>query len=195
MFPVDDLEENIFETFTGDIAMATEPLQPYYRVVKGLDHKDKTWARLVENAYGSQPPKDEQGRYKVYNTGVVLFSKNGLAKCREYFPEFKSYVNMINHAGISGVHTTDQGYLHAMVFAMPIEFQELDNEWNRLIVYDPTVQSVMNQRKVCDPRTPNTKMVHVQLAGSDHLSEKWHHTVVNKPVSAWGTNFKGEILI
>jgi hypothetical protein len=193
VFPVDGLEENIFETFTGELGMCTEPLQPEYRVIKGLAEKDKAWARIVEHKYGSKPPKDAKGRYKVYNSGVVLYSNAGLVKCKESFPSFNEYVTLMQ--GVAGVHQTDQGYLHAMAFAMDIDFQELDNEWNRYIVYDPKVKPVMNTRKVCDPRTPNTKMVHVQLAGSDHQSNKWHYNVVNKPVTTWGSNFKGEILV
>lgn len=193
IFPVDGLEENIFETFTGELGLCTEPLQPYYRVVKGLDHKDREWARIVEHKYGSKPPKDEKGRYKVYNAGLALYSNSGLAKCREFFPDFNEYVQSM--AKIPGVWDTDQGYIHAMAFAMDIDFQELNNDWNALIVYDPTVKPIMNTRKVSDPRTPTTKFVHIQLNGADHLSNKWHYNVVNKPVEKWGINFDGQVLV
>lgn len=199
VFPVSNLETNIFDSFTGELGMADEPLQPKYRSMNLGMHTsqtENTWANAVTNAYGARLPTDEKGRYKVYNSGVVLYSNQGLRKCREQFAPFKEYTDLMSKVGLFGkVYSTDQGYLHAMAFSMDIDFQQLDNEWNRYITYDPTAKPIFGRRKVVDPRTPDTKMVHVQMRGADNMNNDWHYRVVNEPLERWGTNNKGEILV
>jgi hypothetical protein len=191
VFPVDGLEENIFDTFTGDLSMATEPFQPEYRYSPRLTnqcnrHTEEEWNKIVTKKFGSKPPRDEYHRLKVYNSGVVLYSNSGLRICREHFVPFEDYVRAIENSVCGGkVYGTDQGYIHAMAFAMPIKFQELDNEWNRYITWDPYFPKGGKSRKAVDPKTSDTKMVHVQLRGADNQSNTWHWKVVNTPKDQW----------
>jgi hypothetical protein len=201
VFPVDGLEENIFETFTGELGMATEPLQPYYRSLNTPGQQvnastEASWKTLVSTRFGSKLPVDDRGRIKTYNSGVVLYSNAGLRKCREQFVPFKEYLEAMGEINLaSKVYGTDQGYLHAMAFAMDIDFVEIDNEWNRYITWDPLSPAMFGQRKCIDPRTENTKMVHVQMRGADNMDNDWHWRVVNEPVSKWGVSNKGEVIV
>ena len=192
IFPLENCDENIFDTFDGELGMATEPLQPEYRYDQKLrkqcnENTENRWAKLVTDKYGCDLPKDEVGRYKVYNSGVVLYSKEGLRKCREQFKPFGEYVSMVeNDPLVRGkVYGTDQGYLHAMATSMDIDFVELDNEWNRYITWCPYDSPGGFQRTAVDPRTENTKFVHIQMRGADNQSNEWHWTIANRPKEEW----------
>lgn len=192
IFPLDNCNENIFDTFDGELGMATEPLQPGYRFDPKLRKQcnattEHRWAELVTNAYDCKLPVDSEGRYKVYNSGVVLYSKEGLRKCREQFVPFKDYVQMIEGDGFvrGKVYGTDQGYIHAMATSMDIDFVELDNEWNRYITWCPYDEGKSFVRTAVDSRTPNTKFVHIQMRGADNQSNEWHWTVANRPKQEW----------
>ena len=201
IFPLDTCEENIFDSFDGELAMAVEPLQPGYRYDPKLNKQcnqrtEEQWAKLVTNKYGCDLPRDEQGRLLVYNSGVVLYSKEGLRKCREQFKPFKEYVDMVEGDSIcrGKVYGTDQGYLHAMATSMNIDFVELDTEWNRCITWDPYDGGSSLGRTAVNPKTPDTKFVHIQMRGADNQSNHWHWTVANKPKSEWGTMNNGTII-
>jgi hypothetical protein len=202
IFPLDKCDENIFDTFTGELAMATEPLQTQYRFDPKLKKQcnkvtELTWSRLVTEKYGCEIPLDPDGRPKVYNSGVVLYSNAGLRKCREQFEPFLPYVEMVeSDPSCRGkVYGTDQGYLHAMACSMDIDFVELDNEWNRYITWCPYDNSNSFVRTAVDPRTKDTKMVHIQMRGADNQSNAWHHTIANKPKSDWPTMNNGTSIV
>lgn len=192
IFPVEGLTENIFETFDGELAMAQEPLQPQYRFDEKLKKQcnwrtETRWQTLVRDKYGCKVPCDDQARPLVYNSGVVLYSNAGLRKCREQFKPFKEYVDMVDRDSLCGgkVYGTDQGYLHAMAFAMDINFVELDVEWNRCITWDPYDEGNAFTRRAVDSKTENTKFVHIQMRGADNQSNEWHWRVANMPKSEW----------
>ena len=42
---------------------------------------------------------DVDSRPMVYNTGVVIISKKGLAKIKKEWPTFQQYVNVVRKAG------------------------------------------------------------------------------------------------
>lgn len=200
VFPVEGLSESIFEAVDADLAMATEPLQPLYRYDNTLRNQcnqltEEAWANIVTNKWGCKLPIDQFNRYKVYNSGVVLYSRAGLKKCREQFIPFKEYVKVVEASPIvrGKVYSTDQGYIHAMATCMDINFQELDNEWNRLVTWDP-YSPKGKKRKAVDPKTRDTKFVHVQMRGADNMDDHWHWTVVNRPKSEWGTMRNGTII-
>lgn len=198
IFPVEGLTENIFGSFSGELAMAQEPLQPKYRYDKNLrkqcnEMTETRWMTLVRDKYGCKLPYDDQGRLLVYNSGVVLYSNSGLRKCREQFKSFKEYVDMVDRDSMCGgkVYGTDQGYLHAMAFSMDIDFVELDVEWNRCVTWDPYDDGNSFARQAVDPKTPQTKFVHIQMRGADNQSNDWHWTVANKPKAEWKTMKNG----
>lgn len=198
VFPVHDLTENIFDQFTGDLSMAHEPLQPKYRYDDTLNNQcnkltEETWAKIVTNKWGCNLPRDSQNRLKVYNSGVVLYSRRGLQICKEQFIPFREYVQLVESSNVvrGKVYGTDQGYIHAMATCMNINFTELSSEWNRLVTWDPYGLKGGKSRKAVDPKTADTKFVHVQMRGADNMSDQWHWNVVNRPKSEWGKMSNG----
>ena len=192
VFPVDGLEESIFDGWNGELGMAREPLQPQYRHDPKLNKQcnrktEAQWAKLVNEKYDCDLHTDDEGRLVVFNSGVVLYSNAGLRICREQFKPFQEYVNMIERDPIVAgkVYGTDQGYLHAMAMSMMIDFQEIDTEWNRCITWDPYDDGSSFARTAVDSKTPDTKFVHIQMRGADNQNNQWHWQVANKPKSEW----------
>lgn len=189
IFAVEGLEESIFDGFSGDVGMAEEPLQPGLRNSRSSGNSNKNTEKNFEDivkGLGGTPIKNSEGYNKVYNSGVVLYSKEGRQKCRKVFMDFNKYVRIAKSRGLAGVYLTDQNYLQAMVMKTDIEFFEIDSEWNSCITWAP-----QSRERVVDSRTDRTKFVHIQMRGADNLPGEQLERIANLPVEEWGTNHKG----
>jgi hypothetical protein len=187
IFTVDNLKVSIFDNFTSDIGICEEPFQPKQRTIttgRITSERDNEWAKLIEKAYGGVMPRTEDNLMKVYNTGVVLYSKNGMKKAREYFVDFQKYVKLIRENNLDSFYTCDQPYLHAMLFSKPFDVCIMDNEWNSYV--HGTRDKYQPKRRIVDHRTENTKFVHCQFPGADELDEETLLRVVNLPREQWG---------
>jgi len=190
VFAVDCLKENIFDQFIQsgcDIAMANELGQPETRMnnVKKNDGpgRESRFNRLV-NELGGTLPKQANGFNLVLNSGVVLWSRNGMQIAREKFITPMQYHQLAAKYRLNNVYLTDQNYLHAMVFANKMNFFELPHQWNTILNFHPA-----DKQKVNDLRTGDTKFVHIQFAGNDHFDAKLHYKQTNLPVEQWGANW------
>ena len=186
VFPIDGLTENIFDAFTGEIGICDEPFQPKQRTItKGqiTSDQDSLWASIVEEQFGCKLPRTEEGLVRIFNTGMVLYSKEARLKARREFCDFKSYVDLMRRNPLVAFYSCDQPYLHAMMYGCGFDVQEMDNGWNSYIHYTKDIYHA--DRYMCDWRDENTKFVHVQFAGADNLDTKTHWRVVNLPQEQW----------
>jgi len=188
VWPVEHLEENIFEQFYNtdtEIGVCEEWYQPQIRKkfnVGGINAaNDNKWANLVESAYSIKVPRTEAGDVKVYNSGVVVYSKQGRLKAQQQFVQFKKYVNLIEKAGLPSFYTCDQPYLHAMLEHGNFNWITMDYKWNASVFYQPGTTGV---RPVMDMRE-NANFVHVQLNGKHHMSADVLWRIANLPVNDW----------
>jgi hypothetical protein len=186
IFPVDGLTENIFDGFTAELGICTEPMQPKFRsssITPGgiTGRNDEVWAKMIRDVYGKDMPRDSDGLLKVYNSGLVLWSRTGIIKGRESLPVFKEYIQHCRETGLPSFYTADQNYIHAAKDIIGLDWIELDNGWNSYIHY----HGEGNPRPVNDTRTKDTKFVHVQLRAADHFDQETLHTIVNNPVGVW----------
>ena len=191
VFAVDGLTESIFDGFDADLGICTEPFQPKARRVSPgsiTTERDEIWAKVIETTWNVKMPRTEEGLLKVYNSGVVLYSNKGMAKAREkWIIPFKKYVDIINStSGLVPFYTCDQPYLHAMLKVANMDYIELDNEWNRYVHY--LNKEGLTRKPVLDPRTENTKFVHIQVRGADHYTAEKLRTITNRPVNEWGND-------
>lgn len=192
VFPVENLQENIFEEEIGDIGACTEPFQGKQRAsvtVGGHINKqnDERWASVIKKNWGIDLPRDEDNNLKVYNAGMVVFTKEGIHKAKEWMP-FQEYINFMRNAGFGRFYTVDQNYFHMMVFANEnVNFTEMNNGWNSQIHYVRGPLAITNN--INDERTKDTKLVHVQMTG-----HKWNeqslYEIVNLPQSKWRFEYK-----
>jgi hypothetical protein len=190
VFPVDGLVEDIFEQFTGQpeiqVGVCEEWQQPEMRkrFPGPIDHaKDERWVRMVESRWPVRMPRTLGGLPRVFNSGVVVYSREGRERARRKFVPFSQYVNMVRRAGLPAFYTCDQPYLHAMLEVAAMRWIVMDYRWNSSIHFTPGTTGP--NRPVNDLRT-NANLVHVQLRGADHFDAERLWTIVNKPVAGWG---------
>ena len=189
VFPVEGLEENIFDQDIKDVGVCTEPIQGKLRSsVTIANHINKTndekWVKHINANWDGNPfifPRDGDGHLKIYNAGVVLFSNKGMKRARTWTP-FQNYIDIMKKANLGRFYTVDQNYFHAMLFIHGMDFVEMDNGWNEQVHFIRGPMSIANP--IHDPRNENTKLVHVQLSGIQ-WNEKDLYTVVNEPQSKW----------
>jgi len=189
VFPVEHLEEDIFTHLPDvmDIGICTEPDQPKIRTTNTgqiNQRHDEIWADIVKKNYGGNVARTLEGLIKVYNSGVVLYTQNGLEKIRNTFEKFDSYVNLMRGASLPPFYTCDQPYLHAMIFAKKLNYIELDNGWNR-IVHFIGPKDIVGNRAVYDKRDSNTKFVHIQLSEADTFDAEKLWRITNMEQKDW----------
>jgi len=186
VFPVDGLEENIFEEFDADIGICTEPFQPKQRQItlgRITSESDERWAKMVKDKWGVDVPRTDDGLVQVYNTGVVMYSKKGMQHARDKWTKFGDYVNLVKRSGLDSFYTCDQPYLHAMMFATDMDVLEMDNGWNSYV--HGTKDKLNPKRRIVDHRNESTRFVHCQFPGADNMNEEQLLRVVNLPREQW----------
>lgn len=189
VIPVDGLTENIFDQFVDtdiEIGICEEWNQPETRqkypghISNSADNK---WCDLVESTWGGKMPRDEQGRPRVFNSGVVVYSKAGMKKFREKHIPFPQYVQKIMSSGLAGFYQCDQPYLHAMLEVCGFNWIVMDYKWNSSVHYAAGTGG--NNRPVTDLRNGRANFVHQQLSAADHYDKDTVWRVTNLPVSEW----------
>ena len=186
IFPVDKLEENIFDVPVGHLGICTEDLQPDIRkkVTGPINHNaDEKFAKMIKKIYSKELPRRDDGLLKVYNSGVVLYTKEGRNHCRNNFIKFENFREQVLRAGISDFYASDQGYLHAMLEVANLNWVELHPGWNSFIHYKP--ETTGSKRPIIDTRTEQTKFVHIQLRGADHYDYNKLWKITNLPEKDW----------
>lgn len=189
VFPIEGLEENIFDSFHGEIGICTEPFQPKQRTItKGriTSKQDERWAKMVKEVWDTEVPRTEEGLVEVFNTGMVLYSKEARLKARNEFTDPKVYVTNVRARGLDSFYTCDQPYLHAQMFVHDFDVQYMHNGWNSYVHHTRDINHA--EPYLCDWRNESTRFVHVQFAGADNLNAKQHWEVVNLPREEWSFN-------
>lgn len=192
IFPVDGLEEDIFDVSEGyDCGICTEPFQGKYRASTTIggsinSENDERWAREVERLYGTKLPRDRDGYLKVYNAGMVVLSKNAMKIARKNFVPFQKYIDDMRRAGLGRFYTVDQNYFHAMMVEH-LNYVEMDKGWNSYVHY---VRGPMSAKTPIHDGRPRgkygkTRLVHIQLSGADHFDDAKLHRITNKPMKSW----------
>lgn len=188
--PTDICNKNIFEQFYGtnfEIGICEEINAPLtrkkYTIGGGINNaNDEKWVALIEKKWPVKMPRTTDGLPKVYNTGVIIYSKAGLAKAREKLYDFAKYVNLAKVFNLPPFYTCDQPYFHAMLEICAFDWLTMDYKWNSSVHFDPG--NKQQPRPVIDLRK-NANMVHIQLNGADNWSADKIKQVVNLPVSEW----------
>ena len=187
IIPIDGLTDNIFDEMNGrDVLIAEEWNQPEARAkynVGGITGaRDNEWAEWAKRTYGASVPRTEDGRVRVFNSGVVLYSKEGRKKFRTLVGNFElSVTNYINGASrFPRFYTLDQNYLNVMMCG--VNWGLLDYTWNSSVNYVPETR---DPRPINDLRTKDTKFVHVQIRGKGDFTLWTMKDIANKPVEGW----------
>tara|TARA_Y100001933_G_C19008973_1_gene567897 strand:+ start:3788 stop:4600 length:813 start_codon:yes stop_codon:yes gene_type:complete len=191
VFPREGLDENIFEEFaaTGaDVGICEEWNAPEarkrYTIGGGINNaNDEKWCATIKEVYGAEMPRTKSGLPKVYNSGMIIWSKEGMQKARDQFLKFASFQAVVKAAGLPDFYTCDQPYIHAMLEVCDFNWITMPYKWNSSVHYDPGQKS--QPRPILDLRDEDYNFVHIQLNGADNWDADKLHRVTNLPTEEW----------
>lgn len=192
IFPVEGLTENIFNVDFGEMGMCQEAHMPAFKRKYGGSSRQRgydahvAWSKRMKDLYGKDMPKNDDGLYKIYNSGMVLYSNEGMKKAKEQFKSIQEFIDNFRPHFAPKLFWRDQAYIHAMFAIVDIDCRDVDVGWNSQVHYMPnTVPKINDRRQVVDCRTKDTKFVHLQLSGSGEWGYDKIKRVVNLPVEEW----------
>jgi lipopolysaccharide biosynthesis glycosyltransferase len=187
IFAVQDLSESIFDQDIADIGVCREEHKEISRSKgEGLftSKHDKLWNSYLKNKYKVDMPLNDNGDMKIFNSGVVVYTRKGREKARKRFVKFREYTDLMAATSLPRFYRLDQNYLHANMIIADMDITEMYNGWNTQIHY--TGDAKQDPRPIFDGRDDRVaKLCHVQLRNADNQDGDWHHTIVNKPKSEW----------
>lgn len=172
--PTAGLTENIFDQPIGHFAMVEEREQPARR--EAMDPKkggqisaayDQTWAKAVRRAYGINVPRDTQDRPRVFNSGVVLYSRGGLRTLRRHVPQPGFYRFRMQLARLPRFYKLDQNFLGAFTGHPKLTFTPLPQRWNAQVI---SLHNTDKTAVLLDERTLDSCLIHVQHNGRNAMS-------------------------
>ena len=181
VFAVDGLTANIFEEPVVGVGMCEEMGEAELRAARtsNIDGaRDKHWAALAKELWGVIVPRDDKGRVRVFNAGVVLYTREAMINARQNWapvPEYREAMRARQE--LKGFYTLDQPYLHAMTHLPGQTFTVIPPQWNRRVFG--------KEGYVYDRRADPTHFVHVQITCADHWDAATHHRIVNLPHKEW----------
>lgn len=154
--------ENIFDELSGHIMLAEEPKQPELREdMKGNinGRNDQRWARISEAIWRAKVARDDVNRPKVFNSGVVLSSQEGLRVLKRILPSVLAYQVSMRLAGLPRFYRLDQNYLNTFIGKKGVDFRPLDGRWNAQITM---VQTSGGTPCLIDERDERSQFFHMQ---------------------------------
>lgn len=183
VYPTEGLTDDMFMLDGEDACICTEPKQPHFRQIYNVagitNANDMNWTQHLKNVWNIEYSYDRENRPMVYNTGVVVISKNGLKKIKKEWPTFQQYVNQMN--AFPRFYKLFQDYFSAMIHYGDFVFARMPNSWN---CYMHKVGSHPNAT-IGDNRGADPKLVHVMFRTADDWPESALNDVVNKPIAQW----------
>ena len=182
IFAVEGLEENIFEQGIAGIGVVDEKHkeESHLTTTGHINHaNDELWAKNGAKL-GFNVKRNHKGHVKIFNSGVVYYTRESREYARENWIDFNRYIDAQNN--VPRYYALDQNYLNAMLSIS--KFTVMHPGWNCFVHYDGQ-PGITGRRPVHDGRGYNPKLIHCQLRGADDKGEKWHHTIVNRPVEEW----------
>jgi len=190
VWPVDGLQENIFQQFYDqpdvDLGICQE-IDQHIRRATGSNKfarigkvNDDIWADWVEKKLNVKIPRCENGNVLVYNTGVLVFNVKSFPKMRRVLMPIPQYQRDMMMIGLGSFYPCDQPYLHAHL--PKFNWITMDYKWNSQVCYKEGTSGP--NRPVHDLRN-NPNFVHIQLSGADNRPAEQLHRIVNLPVKDW----------
>ena len=176
VFPTRSASPALFESSIGHLAMAEERGEPMFRKIAAgpiNERRDARWACLCRHVYGARLPTLATGEVRVFNSGVVLYSRDGMRACSQLFPNRRVYSTLIRLTGLPRFYRLDQNYLGLAGFMNGVSFTELQNAWNR------RVKTAPDGTYDYDVTEEKAQFVHLQTRDRKNLSETEILAVVN----------------
>lgn len=183
VFPVEDTTDSIFDQQINNIGIVEETQTPAIRYTNTEGNtskqREEIWGSIVEKNFSGRLLRDDENRLRVFNSGVVVYTRAGIELARNNWCDLNKYQSMIT--SLPRFYMLDQNYLGAMLSFTP--FTILERKWNAQIHYIGDKNKT--PRDLYDSRSSDTVFVHNQMRGRDKLNDDMIYDIVNKPSSQW----------
>lgn len=170
VFPKADASADIFTLPVNHIGMVEELAQPELR--KGrkspIRHSnDMRWAAFGSAFFHSTPPRLADRSPRVFNSGVIVYTREGMMAARQRFPDIKTYVMAMRLAILPRFYRLDQNYLGIACFRAGMQFTALEQRWNRILE-----QGDIGEDYRARETKPDTAFVHWQVRNRREIEER-----------------------
>jgi len=171
VIPMDGLEHSIFDEEIVHVAMAEEIEQPALRAKmtgKIRSENDLKWAAVSERFWRCSIMRDDQHRPRVFNSGVVLYTRDGLQRAAKCAPNMSFYQLLMKLMGVPKFYRLDQNYLNLMISMPQIEFKVLEGFWNAQL---NRVGTGRGNSKLLNQVNDETRFIHLQHSMKKKMSQ------------------------
>lgn len=169
IYPKEAASAEILTRHVDHIAMAEE-LAPEIRGERPRwlnDRNDNRWAIVSRAVFGVSPPRLPDGKTRAFNSGVIVYTREGLIAARRNFPNVTAYSVAMRIALLPRFYRLDQNYLGTACFRKGMKFDILEQRWNRIVK-----TSQLDENRMVKEPSGDTAFVHWQVRDKKEYSEK-----------------------
>lgn len=169
VFPKSDASADILTLPVDHIGMVEE-LVPEIRADRPKwlnDRNDERWAKVSSAAFRSKPPRFPDRKMRAYNSGVIVYTREGLIAARRNFPSIKAYSLAMRIALLPRFYRLDQNFLGTACFRKGMRFTVLDQRWNRIVK-----AATLDQNQLVKDAWSDTAFVHWQVRNKTEYAEQ-----------------------
>lgn len=169
VYPKKTASADILTCSVDHIGM-TEELEPEIREDRPKwlnDRNDNRWAMVSGGVFRAKPPRFHDGKTRAFNSGVIVYTREGLAAARRNFPNITAYSVAMRLAFLPRFYRLDQNYLGTACFRQGMQFTPLEQRWNRIV----KAATLDKNRLVKSPRS-DTAFVHWQVRNRRDYTEQ-----------------------
>lgn len=130
------------------------------------DRNDHRWATVCAGVFRARPPRFPSGQTRTFNSGVIVYTREGLTAARRRFPNLTVYSTVMRVALLPRFYRLDQNYLGMGCFRKGMEFTVLDQRWNRIIK-----ASSLDENRLLKAPWDETEFVHWQVQNRRDYTE------------------------
>lgn len=131
------------------------------------DRNDKRWAIVSGGIFHARPPRLQDGKTRTFNSGVIIYTREGLLAARRNFPNITAYSAAMRLAFLPRFYRLDQNYLGMACFRKGMQFTVLEQRWNRIVK-----AAALNENRLVKAASGNTSFVHWQVRNRRDYSEQ-----------------------
>lgn len=130
------------------------------------DRNDHRWALVSGAVFRATPPRFPDGTTRAFNSGVIVYTREGILAARRSFPNITAYSAAMRLAFLPRFYRLDQNYLGTACFRKGMQMTVLEQRWNRIV----KAETLNENRLVKTPRA-DTAFVHWQVRNRRDYSE------------------------
>lgn len=131
------------------------------------DRNDSRWAMVSGGIFKASPPRLQDGKTRAFNSGVIVYGREGLVAARRNFPNITAYSAAMRLAFLPRFYRLDQNYLGMACFRQGMRLTILEQRWNHIVK-----AAALNENRLVKTAAHDTAFVHWQVRNRKDYSEQ-----------------------